>query len=173
MHHWAPRSHGIANAWRIHRLQFCGTHLPIHLAPRRIENRLHARVHACVKKRGKKQRKNGGSQMCGGQLGIGRATALQYAHHGLRALFVCDFASTNLHALEAELSAVNRDVEVHARIFDAADENAVRGVVDEAMSKYGRLDIFFANAGISMGMSKVEDIKVEEFTETLRINTIR
>lgn len=49
----------------------------------------------------------------------------------------------------------------------------MKGVVDEAVAKYGRLDIMFANAGI-VGQPKVfMDIEGEEFMKTLRTNVLR
>ncbi|PWW77793.1 NAD(P)-binding protein [Tuber magnatum] len=106
------------------------------------------------------------------RIGIGRATALQYARNNLKALFICDFTNTNLPALESELHTLAPNVITHARTFDAADEASVAVVVQEALDKYARLDIFFANAGVLGGMKLVGDITVEEFVETLRINTL-
>lgn len=49
----------------------------------------------------------------------------------------------------------------------------MKGVVDEAAAKYGRLDIMFANAGI-VGQPKIfMDIEGEEFMKTLRTNVLR
>jgi NAD(P)-dependent dehydrogenase (short-subunit alcohol dehydrogenase family) len=64
-------------------------------------------------------------------------------------------------------------VDVHARKFDAADEEAVKAVVDEAVKAYGRLDIFFANAGV-VGQPKLfTDVSGDEFLSTLRTNVVR
>jgi NAD(P)-dependent dehydrogenase (short-subunit alcohol dehydrogenase family) len=64
------------------------------------------------------------------------------------------------------------NVDVHVRQFDAADEKAVTAVIDDAVAKYGRLDVFFANAGIS-GQTKVfTEIDGEGFMKTLRTNTV-
>jgi NAD(P)-dependent dehydrogenase (short-subunit alcohol dehydrogenase family) len=65
------------------------------------------------------------------------------------------------------------DVEAHARKFDASDEEAVKAVVDEAVNKYGRLDIFFANAGI-VGQPKIfTEVTADEFLHTLKTNVVR
>lgn len=75
--------------------------------------------------------------------------------------------------MESELRQQYPGVDVHGRTFDAADEASVEKVVNEAVNSYGRLDIFFANAGI-VGMNlKLEDVKPEQFMEVLRINTLR
>jgi NAD(P)-dependent dehydrogenase (short-subunit alcohol dehydrogenase family) len=64
-------------------------------------------------------------------------------------------------------------VDIHTRKFDAADEKSVKAVVDDAVKAYGRLDIFFANAGI-VGQPKLfTDISADEFLATLRTNVVR
>lgn len=58
------------------------------------------------------------------------------------------------------------------RSFDAADEKALSGVIDEAVSKYGRLDVFFANAGV-VGQPKLfTEIDGEGFLNTMRVNAL-
>jgi NAD(P)-dependent dehydrogenase (short-subunit alcohol dehydrogenase family) len=84
-------------------------------------------------------------------IGIGRASAHQFARHGARAIYLCDFSSSNLDTHKRELNALYPAVDIHTRQFDAADEPAVKQVVQDALDKYGRLDVFFANAGISSG----------------------
>jgi len=108
------------------------------------------------------------------QLGIGRATAHQYAHNGLKALYICDYDSSNLKSLQAEIEAANPGVKVHARTFDASSEEAVQAVCEEAVATYGRLDIFYANAGISgSALTPVTDIAVDQFMWTLKTNVVR
>jgi NAD(P)-dependent dehydrogenase (short-subunit alcohol dehydrogenase family) len=106
-------------------------------------------------------------------LGIGRAAAHQFASHGARAVYICDFDGSNLDTHKREITALYPGVDVHARQFDAADEAAVKAVVDEAVAKYGRLDVFFANAGIVGPHKMLDDITDEEFMEVLRVNTLR
>lgn len=104
--------------------------------------------------------------------GIGRATAHQYAHNGAKAVYLCDFATTYLETHKREINALYPGVEVHVRQFDAGDEAAVKGVVDDAMKRYGRLDVFFANAGV-VGTPKVfGEIGGAEFMSTLRTNVL-
>jgi len=48
----------------------------------------------------------------------------------------------------------------------------VKKVVDDAIQTYGRLDIFFANAGV-VGQNKTfQDISADEFLSTLRTNIV-
>ncbi|KAM0298938.1 hypothetical protein HYE67_009459 [Fusarium culmorum] len=104
-------------------------------------------------------------------LGIGRATAHQYAESGARALYLCDFDDTHLETHKKEINAAFPSVEIHTRCFDAADEEKVKEVVDDAMKRYGRLDVFFANAGIVGRTTLFSDFSKEEFMSILNTNT--
>lgn len=58
------------------------------------------------------------------------------------------------------------------RQFDAGEEKAVVAVIDDAIAKYGRLDIFFANAGI-VGQPKIfTEIDGDGFMNTMRTNAL-
>lgn len=106
-------------------------------------------------------------------LGIGRATAHQYAESGARAIYICDFDGSNLETHKKEINQLHPNVEIHTRQFDASDEGKVKAVVDDAMERYGRLDVFFANAGITGPNVIFTDIGVEDFMNVYKINTLR
>ncbi|KAI4136542.1 MAG: hypothetical protein L6R39_007739 [Caloplaca ligustica] len=106
-------------------------------------------------------------------LGIGRASAHQFAHNGALAIYICDFANEHLEAHARELNTLYPAVDVHARQFDASNEDAMKAVIDEAVSKYGRLDIFFANAGVVGTHKLFSEITDAEFVKTMRTNVLR
>lgn len=106
-------------------------------------------------------------------LGIGRASAHQFASHGAKAVYICDFDASHLETHKREIASLYPAVDVHTRQFDAADESSVKAVVDEAVAKYGRLDVFFANAGIVGPHKVLSDVTDEEFMNVLRVNTLR
>jgi len=64
-------------------------------------------------------------------------------------------------------------VDVHTRQFDAADEKAVKAVIDEALSRYGRLDVYFANAGTVGPHALFTDIDADDFMNVMRVNSLR
>ncbi|KAJ5239030.1 hypothetical protein N7468_003649 [Penicillium chermesinum] len=104
--------------------------------------------------------------------GIGRASAHQFAHNGAKAVYICDFADSHLATHKREMESLYPGVDIHTRQFDAGDEKAVAGVIDEAVAKYGRLDIFFANAGV-VGQPKIfTDIGGEDFMKTMKTNAL-
>jgi NAD(P)-dependent dehydrogenase (short-subunit alcohol dehydrogenase family) len=95
--------------------------------------------------------------------GIGRATARLFAEEG--AQVVAADLSEAVHDTVAGLDAL-------AVQMDAGDEGDVERLVATACDRFGGLDIFFANAGISGGASGIFDSTVDLWTEVLRVNLI-
>ena len=104
-------------------------------------------------------------------IGIGRASAHQFARNGARAIYLCDFASSHLEIHKRELNSLYPSVDIHTRQFDASDEPSVKAVVQEAVDKYGRLDVFFANAGVASGQVFWEQDS-EGFMKMMKTNTL-
>ncbi|KAJ5469151.1 hypothetical protein N7475_006903 [Penicillium sp. IBT 31633x] len=104
--------------------------------------------------------------------GIGRASAHQFANNGAKAVYICDFSDTHLATHKREMESLYPDVDIHVRAFDAANETALTGVIDEAVSKYGRLDIFFANAGVVGQPTIFTNIDGDKFLDTMRVNAL-
>lgn len=106
-------------------------------------------------------------------MGIGRAAAHQFARNGAQAIYICDLRDDYLTTHQQELESLYPDTDVHCRQYDGADEAAVKETVDEALEKYGRLDIMFANAG-TMGSNRAFlEIDGDEFMKTMRTNVLR
>lgn len=95
--------------------------------------------------------------------GIGRAAAKRFAEEGAK--LILGDRSEAVHETSQGLDAV-------ALQIDAGSEADVQKLVGTAQDKYGRLDIAFANAGISGGMPGIFDLTSEEWTEILRVNLI-
>lgn len=55
---------------------------------------------------------------------------------------------------------------------DAGDEAAVKALIEDVLRDHGRLDIFFANAGVSGGMATIAQQNAADWAEILRINLI-
>jgi len=103
--------------------------------------------------------------------GIGRASALLFAHEGAQHLYVIDFAPENLPDLKDTIEGLYPDVKVTTVQADAADEVAISGVCKQAMQEEGRLDVFFANAGIATRHS-LSNTTPEAFMNSMRVNTL-
>lgn len=57
--------------------------------------------------------------------------------------------------------------------MDAGEEKDVERVVNEALEKYGRLDVFFANAGISISAERITEASGDKFDQVMRTNAKR
>lgn len=105
-------------------------------------------------------------------LGIGRASAHHFANNEAKAIFLCDLYDDHLETHKRELNSKYPNVDIHPRKVDAGSEQDVENVVNEAIEKYGRLDIFFANAGVSIFPKSVLESEAKDFMETMRINAL-
>ncbi|MEQ1509794.1 MAG: SDR family NAD(P)-dependent oxidoreductase [Sphingopyxis sp.] len=97
--------------------------------------------------------------------GIGRASAIRFAAEGAKLILgdTSDAVFETAQIIGDSASAIQ---------MDAGIEADVQKMVALALSKHGQLDIAFANAGISGGMSGIFDIDPADFAEVLRVNLI-
>ncbi|CZT25209.1 related to levodione reductase [Ramularia collo-cygni] len=109
---------------------------------------------------------------CNSPLGIGRASAHHFANNGAKAIYICDLATDHLDKHKREIESKYPGVDVQPRKMDAGEESDVEKVVNEVLEKYGRLDVFFANAGISVTMGSVLEASSEDFMRTMKINSL-
>lgn len=103
--------------------------------------------------------------------GIGRASAIRFAHEGAKHLYLIDFDPTNLPDLKSTVKKLYPDVKVTTIQADAADEAAISAVCDRALREEGRLDVFFANAGVA-SRNALADTTAETFMNSMRINAL-
>ncbi|KXL45165.1 hypothetical protein M433DRAFT_148675 [Acidomyces richmondensis BFW] len=105
-------------------------------------------------------------------LGIGRASAHLFARNGAKAIFICDFNTNHLETHKREINSLYPGVEIIPTKMDAGVEEDVERVVNDALAKFGRLDIFFANAGISVTMTNVLESNADDFMRVMRTNAL-
>ena len=55
---------------------------------------------------------------------------------------------------------------------DAGDETQVKQLIEQVAAEHGRLDIMFANAGVSGGFASIAEQTAEDWAEILRVNLI-
>jgi NAD(P)-dependent dehydrogenase (short-subunit alcohol dehydrogenase family) len=99
----------------------------------------------------------------GGASGIGEASARLFIEEGARVI-IADMQKERGRALATELgdAAIFSPVEVR-------QEEQVKAVIDLAVSKWGRLDCMFNNAGFGGALGPIEDTPVEEFDMTFDV----
>ena len=100
--------------------------------------------------------------------GIGRASALLFAAEGAK--LVLGDKTDAVHDTARQVADAGGQAE--ALQIDAGLESDVARLVASALSRHGRLDVAFANAGISGGMAGIFDLTPEAWTEILRVNLI-
>jgi NAD(P)-dependent dehydrogenase (short-subunit alcohol dehydrogenase family) len=105
----------------------------------------------------------------GAASGIGRASATLFAREGARVM-IADWAEAGLEETRAKIAAEGGTV--LAQKIDAGKDADVAALVNRTVQEFGGLDIVYANAGISGSAYTFEDLTVEVFLETLRVNLI-
>ena len=104
----------------------------------------------------------------GAASGIGRAASLLFAREGAKVV-CCDKADAVLQTAEMVAKSGGKAV---AMTGDAGDEAFVKAYVERAQSEFGRLDVVWANAGISGGWMPLADQTPDYWAEILRVNLI-
>ena len=111
---------------------------------------------------------------CGSLKGIGAATAKRWALEGPLALVLVGRKPEGITELAEEINKSNPGVAV-TFIADAASESDTKKLVDFCLEKFGRLDVFFANAGhggTNLDTTSIVDMTAAEFKETLEVNVM-
>ena len=104
----------------------------------------------------------------GASSGIGRATALAFAHAGASVMAAARHERA-LRSLEAE--APNLAGEIVAQPPDAADPEAVVALARAADARWGRIDTWVNAASVAMYAS-VEQTEPDEFRRILDVNVV-
>ncbi len=102
----------------------------------------------------------------GAASGIGRASALKFAREGASVVAVDGQREANEETATAIRAEGGKATAVQADVTDAA---AVQRMVEAATGEYGRLDILFNNAGISVGGTILE-MDEETFDRLFAVN---
>jgi NAD(P)-dependent dehydrogenase (short-subunit alcohol dehydrogenase family) len=102
----------------------------------------------------------------GGSGGIGKVTARRFLEEGASVVLV-DLKQEDLEAVAEELKEVGEVLTVAADVSLEAD---VANYVSKTMEHFGRIDIFFNNAGIEGKVAPITEQKIEDFDRVLAVN---
>ncbi|KAI8645113.1 hypothetical protein BD408DRAFT_362028 [Parasitella parasitica] len=101
--------------------------------------------------------------------GIGRAAVYAFAKKNVRAIYATDIYDEHLATLAEDVSN-STGVECIPKRMDASSDDDIKDVIAEAMAKFGRLDVYFANAGIA-GAHPMKTETKEEFLNMMCVNS--
>jgi len=102
----------------------------------------------------------------GSSRGLGQEISLELARQGA-SLILADIISPEETAKGIERIG-SRCLPIQA---DVSDETSVKGMVEKAISEFGKIDILVNNAGITQtGFGPTEDAPVEEWDRVIRVN---
>jgi NAD(P)-dependent dehydrogenase (short-subunit alcohol dehydrogenase family) len=100
--------------------------------------------------------------------GIGRAAALLFTREGGKLIAV-----DRTEAVKETVEEIKKAGGVaEAMVADAGSEQDVIAMIDKAVQTHGRLDVIWANAGVSGGLVPLAEQTVEHWQEILRVNLI-
>lgn len=99
---------------------------------------------------------------------IGRATAIVLASRGA-VIAAVDLPGTDFSAYAAMLPAGTR---LFTTTADVTDEDAVAACVEATLGAFGRIDIFFNNAGVEGPVKPVEAFPLDAFRRVIDINVL-
>lgn len=102
----------------------------------------------------------------GGSGGIGKVTARRFLDEGASVVLV-DLDQDALDGVARELDAGDRVLVVKA---DVSDEAQVKAYVDAAIERFGRIDVFFNNAGIEGKVAPLEQQDIAMFDKVIAAN---
>lgn len=104
----------------------------------------------------------------GGTSGIGEAAAVLFAGHGAKVVVAGRREQLGAAVVQRIKSAGGEATFVKT---DVTSEEEVKGLVDQTVEKYGRIDVAFNNAGVeAAGM--VTDFSVDDYRKVFDINVL-
>jgi len=110
--------------------------------------------------------KNKIALITGGGTGIGKATAFLFAKEGARVVIT----GRREQILQgAVIEAKTENLEIEYLVSDVSEEKDCKAAVDYTVSKFGRIDILFNNAGVSY-MGITHETSTELWDKTFDIN---
>jgi len=102
----------------------------------------------------------------GATSGIGRATAHEFAKHGIK-LIICGRRQERLDTVE---EALGKLTEVHTLNFDVRDKEAVFKAIDSLPKDFKLIDILVNNAGNAHGLDPIHKGSIDDWDAMMDIN---
>jgi len=104
----------------------------------------------------------------GGDSGLGRACSIAFIKEGAKVVIV--YYNETKDALDTKDYINSLGGDCFLIMGDISDHNFCKYVVDETLSKYGKIDILVNNAGVQFQQDKLDFISDEQFDRTMKVN---
>lgn len=106
--------------------------------------------------------------LTGGSGGIGTAVAKRFLKEGAKVVLV--------DVSQDDLDNAKKDLDGHGEVMvikaDVSKEDDVKNYVKQTVDKFGKIDVFFNNAGIEGKIAPIADTKLEDFNKVFSVNVI-
>ncbi|NCO62330.1 MAG: SDR family NAD(P)-dependent oxidoreductase [Flavobacteriales bacterium] len=102
----------------------------------------------------------------GATSGIGKATAYEFAKHGI-SLILCGRRQERLEAIKNELSATTK---VYTLCFDVRNRKDVEQAIHSLPDHFKTIDILINNAGNAHGLDSIETGSIDDWDAMMDIN---
>lgn len=99
--------------------------------------------------------------------GIGKATAIRMAQEGAR---IAALSKSEAGLEEVVKTITANGGEAIRLLVDVTDQTEMEAAMSRVDAEWGQLDIVFANAGINGVWAPLDDLTVEEWETTLKVN---
>lgn len=109
---------------------------------------------------------NNTALITGATSGIGKATAYEFAKHGIQ-LIICGRRQERLDAIKKELESLTK---VHSLHFDVRNNAEVENAINSLPDDYKKIDILINNAGNAHGLDPIQDGRIDDWDAMMDIN---
>ncbi len=99
--------------------------------------------------------------------GIGKATAVLFAHYGAN-VAVISHTADEIEATASEITQGGKDA--LAIVADVSQEDQIHKAVQQIIERWGRLNVVFANAGINGVWTAIDELKLADWSRTIDTN---
>ena len=106
------------------------------------------------------------SIVTGAAQGIGKATALKFAAEGSKVV-ICDVKLSSMDEISTELKEMN--AEFLAYEVNVVNRSQIKAMVDDIVSKWGKIDVLVNNAGITADNQLIK-MPEEDFDKVIDVN---
>lgn len=106
----------------------------------------------------------------GSSKGIGKATIIEFASKGYNVVINYNNSQTLAEELKKYVEE-KYNIKAITIKADVSNETEVKNMVEKVINEFGKIDVLVNNAGIVYDRD-FNDIKIEEFEKTLKVNVI-